>query len=306
MTFTRPVFLRSFLAVLIGFFLMTVTASQAQTVSPTFAQRAALFHYDPNIKPSISDDGLDRRDRISIRDITLQLSPDRPAMKAYLVVPDGSGPFAGVLWVHWLGDKNSDRSEFLEEAVTLARKGTVSLLVNAMWADPDWYPTRNVDQDYHQSIQQVIDLRRAFDLLAAQPGVDSQRIGFVGHDYGGMYGAVAMALDGRVRSAVLIAMTQSFTNWAFFVKQPTSKVEYLRQNAVLDLTDYLAQLKNVNVLGQFANGDPYVSRADSLVIMNALPKKGERKFYDAGHDMVSAAAQADRLAWLTRDLNLQP
>ena len=35
---------------------------------------------------------------------------------------------AGVLWLHWLGEINGDRSEYLSEAVTLAGKGVVSVL----------------------------------------------------------------------------------------------------------------------------------------------------------------------------------
>ena len=39
-----------------------------------------------------------------------------------------SHPEAGVLWLHWLGEINGDRSEYLSEAVTLAGQGVVSVL----------------------------------------------------------------------------------------------------------------------------------------------------------------------------------
>ena len=42
------------------------------------------------------------------------------------------------------------------------------------------------------------DLRRALDVLLAQPGVDPKRIAYVGHDFGAMYGAVLAGVDRRV------------------------------------------------------------------------------------------------------------
>jgi len=60
---------------------------------------------------------------------------------------------------------------------------------------------------------QVIDLRRALDLLAAQPGLDHDRIAFVGHDFGAMTGALLAGADKRPRWYVLMAATTSFPAW---------------------------------------------------------------------------------------------
>jgi hypothetical protein len=48
-------------------------------------------------------------------------------------------------------------------------------------------------------------------------------------------------------------------------RQPQSKADYARQNAVLELTDYLGQVNNASTLFQFGAQDAFVSRSDTAV-----------------------------------------
>ena len=52
---------------------------------------------------------------------------------------------------------------------------------------------------------------------------DKTRLGFVGHDYGGMYGMLTAGLDRRARTYVYVAVAPSLNHWAFFGRQPRSK-----------------------------------------------------------------------------------
>jgi len=270
--------------------------------SDDFAARAALFAYDANTGFDVKEVGVEKRPGASVRDLTFDALTGQP-VKAYLVVPEGKGPFAGVLWVHWLGEpETTNRTQYLSEAVSLASRGIVSLLVDAMWSNPKWYESRVLEEDHANSIRQVIALRRAMDLLASQPNVDKARLGFVGHDYGGMYGMLAAGLDPRAKTYVYVAVAPSLNDWAFFARQPRSKAEYLRQNAELELSDYVQRVKNASTLFQFAKNDAYVCRADTLVLMNAAADPKERKFYDADHAMHVAPVAEDRDAWLVKEL----
>jgi dienelactone hydrolase len=267
--------------------------------------QAALFRYDAAADLKVEEAGLEKQGTAAVHDIRFTPGPGAEPVKAYVVVPAGKGPFAGVLWVHWLGEPaTTNRTEFLKEATALAPKGVVSLLVDAMWSAPEWYAKRRPEQDYDNSILQVIALRRAMDLLVSRPDVDKARIGYVGHDYGGMYGMIANGVDRRAHTCVYIAVVPSLNDWAFFAQQPPSKAAYLRQNAVLELTDYLRQVKNASTLFQFANRDVYVSRADTQVVMGATAAPKERRFYDADHAMAAPQAVADRDAWLLKELGL--
>src|SRR5258707_606976 len=52
----------------------------------------------------------------------------------------------GILFVHWLGEpKTTNHTEFEPDAIALARKGAVSLLVDTMWSRPDWFDTVGKD-----------------------------------------------------------------------------------------------------------------------------------------------------------------
>src|SRR4051794_36059644 len=133
------------------------TAAGSGAVDPTH-----LFDYDKNADLGVKEIKVEQRGDVSIHDITF-VGVDEP-VKAYLVVPAGSGPFAGILYVHWLEQSpNANRTEFLDEAVALASEGTVSLLIDAMWATKGWYNSRIPEADYQNSIKQVIVLRRAMD-----------------------------------------------------------------------------------------------------------------------------------------------
>lgn len=278
--------------------------ARAESVAP---DAAALFAYDAKAQLDVHEVTLSRSaDGVATRDITFKPLPDAAPVRAYVIKPASCKQgCAGVLWVHWLGEpKTTNRDEFLAEAQALAKHGAVSVLVDAMWAAPKWYEERDPEQDYDNSRRQVIALRRALDLLAAEPGVERARLALVGHDYGGMYGMIAAGSDKRAKTCVFLATTSSLANWAFFVKQPASKVDYIRRNAVFELTDYLHALGDSSVLFQFANRDVYVSRADTSVLLAAVPGRKERRFYDAEHDMNVPQAATDRAAWLTKELAL--
>ena len=268
-----------------------------------FATRKTLFRYKAALPVAVKEVSTEQRGDVTVRDITFSPVAGRE-VKAYLVVPKGNGPFAGILWVHWLGEEKSNRTQFLEEAVELAPKGVVSLLIDAMWSAPEWFGKRIPDDDYKNSIRQVVEFRRALDLLLSQSNVDKARIGFVGHDYGAMYGMLMAGVDQRVNTFVFIAATQSLNDWAFLGPQPKSKAAYLKQNSVLELTDYLREVKTASKFFQFGKGDAYVSPADASVLFAAAPEPKQRKNYEASHKMESKEIVSDRNDWLVKQLKL--
>ena len=264
--------------------------------------QAALFAYDAAADLKLRTAGVERREGATVVDLLFDDGAGRDA-KAYFVVPARPGPHAGVLWVHWLGEPaTTNRTQFLAEAVALAPKGFASLLVDAMWSQPKWYEQRVPEEDFDNSRKQVVALRRAMDLLQSQSGVDKARLGIVGHDYGGMYAMLMAGADPRAKTYVYVATAPSLSHWAFFANQPKSKADYLRQNAVLELTDALRRVTNASTLFQFGTRDAYVSRADTAVLLGAAQGTKERKLYDAEHEMGRPEIAADRDAWLLKEL----
>jgi len=269
-----------------------------------FETQRKLFDYDTKIPLGVHEKGTETREGVSVRDITFNALSGKD-VAAYVVTPSGRGPFAAVLWVHWLGEpETTNRTQFLNEAVTLASKGVVSVLVDAMWSAPDWFGQRIPEEDYGNSVRQVIALRRAMDLLLSQPNVDASRVGLVGHDYGGMYSMMMAGVDQRLRTCVYVAVVPSLNDWAFLGPQPKSKTAYLRQNAALELTDYLRQNQKVPTLLQFGTRDIYVSRVETAMVASAAGTKN-RKFYETDHAMALPEIAADRDAFLMQELGVE-
>jgi dienelactone hydrolase len=269
---------------------------------------APLPGYDRAAELAVEERGREARDEAVVRDITF-LTVDGAKFgrtAAYVVAPKAGQPRAAVLWVHWLGEPSTtNRTEFLEEAVSLASRGVVSLLPDTMWAKPGWYRDRVLEQDYADGVGQVNALRRAIDLLQQQPGSSKVPLAIVGHDYGGMYGMIAAAEARQAKTCVFVACTSSLLDWAFFRQKPSSMEAYQQQNAPLDLKTHVARL-GVPVLFQFAEHDEYVSPAKAQDLFGAgkTPKK-MIVYGGAHHDMTTTAAiREDRDAWLVRELGL--
>lgn len=110
------------------------------TASPMFAQDSDLirhFDYDREAPIGVKEIGVERRGKVSVHDITYA-SPKGGLVPAYLVVPQGKGPFAAVIWGHWYWENSPmlNRKQFLDEAVALAHAGVVSLLTDGPIARP--------------------------------------------------------------------------------------------------------------------------------------------------------------------------
>jgi cephalosporin-C deacetylase-like acetyl esterase len=241
---------------------------------------------------------------VSLRNITYANASGERA-EATLVLPSRPGRHAGVLFAHWYGEpvECSNRSQFLSEALRLARQGVVSLLVDTIWSDPRWFDTRNPSDDVAHSIEQVKDLRRALDVLSSLDEVDASRIAFVGHDFGAMYGAVVAAVDKRPKALAFVAGTATFGDWFLLGRKLDAAAQQKVRDelAPLDPVRHLAGVAPASVLFQFASKDRFVTReaADALVAAAGVPKTA--KFYDCGHEMNQEATE-DRVAWLLQVL----
>src|SRR5882672_1688173 len=126
------------------------------------------FDYDRNAPLGYKEIGVERRGDIRVYDITYA-SPKGGAVPAYLVVPNGKGPFAAVIWGHWYWGNSPmrNRKEFLDEAVALAEAGVVSLLADGPIARPGHVENKEElnEQGVTDLVQQIIDMRRGVDLL---------------------------------------------------------------------------------------------------------------------------------------------
>ena len=302
--------LARFVNLLLGLSLSLGIPSQpaALSISPEMKSDAEkLFAYKKSKAFDLKEESTKEQDGVIIRDVTyVAYTPQRGRIKAYLIKPAGKGPFAGVLFFHWLGEKNSDRNEFLEEAVALARQGTVSLLIQGYF--PWAVPPVDGQTDRQRVIDETIEIRRALDLLLAQKEVDRKRIAYVGHDYGAMYGAIMAGVDKRVKVYIFMAPIGSFSYWslAYWLrkKEAPFKEAYRQSLNPVDPISHVSRAAPATLLFQFANSDEHIPKAEALSFSGAASQPKQVLWYDAKHDLNVDAARNDRHDWLTRQLGL--
>ncbi len=261
------------------------------------------FEYDRKLPLDVRESHGETREGARVLDMTFA-ALDGKRTAAYVVRPESGESHAGVLFVHWYEpeSKTSNRTQFLAEAVTLAGRGTVSLLIETMWSDPKWFPARNRAADFENSVKQVKALRRALDVLLAQPGVDPKRIAYVGHDFGAMFGATMSAAEPRVKAYALQAGTVSFSDWYLFgpKMEPEAREKFIAQLAPLDPVKHIAQTKAA-VLLQFGQTDRFVSEAKGKEFFDAAREPKKVLWYNAGHGLNDQAVK-DRVDWLLPQL----
>jgi dienelactone hydrolase len=302
--FVRPLGLLLCLSVLAGS--SPQPGDWALSPEPT-SDAEKLFAYKKSLAFDLKEESVREQDGVIIRDVTYAShTPQRGRIKAYLIKPAGKGPFAGVLFFHWLGETNSNRNEFLDEAVALARQGTVSLLLEGYfpWAVA---PTDG-QTDRQRVIDETIEVRRALDLLLGQKEVDRKRVAYVGHDYGAMYGAIMAGVDKRVKAYIFMAPIGSFSYWslAYWLrkKEAPFKEAYRQSLKTVDPVSHISRSAPATLLFQFANSDEHIQKAEALAFADAASQPKQVLWYDAKHELNVDAARTDRREWLTRQLGL--
>jgi cephalosporin-C deacetylase-like acetyl esterase len=306
------------LALLSG--VVTASAAEKKPVKPPrFEDLVREFDYDRNALLNIREEKKEERDGATVIDLSYD-SPRGGHVPATLVLPQGNGPFAGILFGHWMMPRSAvaNRKEFLEEALFLARAGAVSLLTDAPLVRPGYLPEKDQlkgeIQNAEASRQQVIDFRRCVDLLIARGEVDPARVAYVGHSYNAHTGGILSGVEKRIGSFVLMAGV--FADQEFVFDSTTPAImefrkrvgeealrDFFREHAFDDPVYFIGHSAPAAVFLQFGRDDAPIPEpmARSYFERFSEPKKIE--FYKAGHAL-NAEARKDRVQWLAERLKL--
>jgi dienelactone hydrolase len=291
--------------------LLVAAPVTAQGTPRASADLERLLAVDASAAPIIRVVGTRRDGDVTIDDVTFPSLSGGPPIEAYIIRPATAATgLAGVLFVHWFGPPapTSNRTQFIDEAKALARRGTVSLLVSTFWSDPNRYRARRWETDFDNSVAQAKDLRRAVDVLVQQPGVDPSRIAFVGHDYGAMFGMLISAVETRPKAYALIAPAPRFTDWYLFgsstgVPAGDAKTQFLARFAPIEPINVIGRT-SASVFFQFGEVDRYTPRKDFIDLYLAGPASKRMATYASEHEMTDEIIRHDRTVWLAEQLRL--
>ena len=227
---------------------------------------------------------------------------------AEMFAPEHAQNCAAILFVHWYEPHapDSNRFQFAEQAQELARGGAVCMMVETLWSDIDFFLKRTQADDARNTIQETVNLRRALDILLQQPGVDTKRVAYVGHDFGGMYGVLMGSTDQRPTHYVIMAATPRFPDWYLYFPEleGDARETFIQEMRAYDPIAHVANLAPAPVLFQFATDDFHVPRERAQEFFDAAREPKELKWYDAGHGL-NARASEERQAWLKQQLDLK-
>ena len=287
--------------------------------APSRGQEADLakhFDYDQKASLNIKQVGVEQRAQATVYDITYE-SPKNGAVPAYLVVPKGRGPFAAIIWGHWCWQNSPmrNRKQFLDEAIAMAPSGVVSLLTDHPMSRPGYVASKDPldERNATNFLQQVIDMRRGVDLLAARRDIDTKRIAYVGHSCNAAVGALLSGLDRRFKAFVLMAGTTSdeITNNTPEFRDFRQKVGPEKLDAFIKKYYYLDQGKFVShaapavILLQFATKESFITPERAKLYAEVVSEPKIFKLYDAPHAL-NAEARRDRIHFLVEQLKLKP
>ena len=180
--------------------------------------------YDHSLPLDIREYGSVKQDGFTIKKLIYQSRPGL-YVTALLYVPDGDGPFPGVMHMHghFNTGKLGDRIQFLSMA--LVRAGYV-VLANDCFGIYE-RAVKYANTEYHggylggallnigESLmgEQLVDNMRGVDLLASLPYVDKNKIGATGASGGGNQTMWLSGMDERIKAAMPVVSVGSFESY---------------------------------------------------------------------------------------------
>lgn len=277
-------------------------AGAQSTGSPNFQSLVGVFSYSSTRPLDVREVGVEKSVGLTVHDISYA-SPVRGRVTTYLVIPGGPGPFPAVLWQPGV---NGGRSDQLDEARALARKGAASLLVDPPHVRPGGPTLISCRRrDRTPFIQYVVELRRGIDLLASRPEIDSSRLGDVGFSYGSSIAGVLAGVEHRLK-AVVIESGRAY-NTGFLrdsCKSELSKKKlaaYVRNMSFSDPVRYVGHAAPSSLLIQNGGSDPFTPRKEATKLQRAASLPKTIRWYRGSHEL-TPQAYSDRDRFLETQL----
>ena len=281
-----------------------------------------LFDYDAAAPLDVQVVKSWRDGPITWQDITYA-SPKGGRVTATLVIPDGRGPFPGLVIMHGGGAKSTRRDMF-DLAKGYAALGAAVIMVDAPFARPGGPVRPPVSaplfldaRDRDEQVQLIIDLRRAFDLLVARPDIDPNRLAYVGNSYGGGLGGLLAGVEHRPRAYVLVVGDGGRVEHLagpddagqpegpFFRISEEDQQTWLEAMWPVEPLHYVGMAAPAALLFQNGTRDVSVPPYDAIRYQQAGSEPKTIMWYASGHELPNQA-WSDQANWLYRYIGGSP
>jgi cephalosporin-C deacetylase-like acetyl esterase len=125
---------------------------------------------------------------------------------ALLSIPKKREKVPCMVFLHGYGGSKED---ILSVAELIAAEGYAIIAIDAEFhgerkeEGKELY-SPNLNESRKGIIQTIIDLRRTVDYLETRPEIDKEKIGYVGGSMGGIFGAIFIGVEPRIKAAALL------------------------------------------------------------------------------------------------------
>ena len=160
-------------------------------------------------KPRVQYSEQKRRDNFTQHRIAVEIAPADQTVAGYLLVPDGDGRFPAVLVVYYDAETGAGLGKELRDfGYQLAKRGFVALSIGTpefCSLKPPYKPLCKQSEE-SPPLQPLSALAyvaaNCHNAMANMPNVDAERIGIIGHSYGGKWAMFASCLYEQFACAV--------------------------------------------------------------------------------------------------------
>lgn len=148
-------------------------------------------------------------DNVTRHRVSVDIAPDNQTVDGYLLFPDGTGPFPAVLVVYYDAETGAGMGRELRDfGYQLAKRGFVALSIGTpefCSLNPPYKPLCKQSEE-KPPLQPLSALAyvaaNCHSALANMANVDPERIGVIGHSYGGKWAMFASCLYDKFACAV--------------------------------------------------------------------------------------------------------
>ena len=280
---------------------LTDAPAPASALTAFAYDRAAA--YDPALQPIGTAPG------VEIHALSFNSPRGTGRATGRLLVPEGAGPFAGILLMHGLPGNAEQMTGY---GTLLARHGAVVVALDAPFARRSGEVLRFTEADSVEQVQLMTDLQRAVDLLVARPDVDASRLGYVGISYGGAMGALFVGIERRLRTGVLVVADGGLVTHFTGPEDGDSPLatigcaarrRWFESMVPIEPIKYIGFAPPTPLLLQSGRQDLLVPPRDAERLHAAAPDPKTIQWYVAGHGLDATAVRA-RSVWLQEHLGM--